>query len=521
VASVLVFGGGFIEYLWSNGAIIATIDNLSAGIYTVTVTRHYPTYNCTASTTVVITNAYTPAISVTTTNALCGLALGSAGVIISNAPVGITFTYHWSNGATTTTATGLAPNFGGLAYGVTVTPSTGCNSSQSFDILNTGTPIDVLTGQHPSICGLANGTLTALATSPGTLTWSNGATGSSVPNVAAGTYTVTATNGTCSSTTSIAVVNSPTPIINANINNGTCGLSNGSIAIQPKTHITPTYLWSNGTTTNSIDNLTAGTYTVTVSLGATCSTTSSFTIINPATFSATTTARPTSCDTLTGSVNTIPFSNANLLFNYKWSNAATTQEITNLPAGIYTVTITANNGCTLTQSATILSPISPIAAYFANNPIISQGPQTPLNVLTNMPVNNYVWSNGATSNPITVTPIANTIYTVTVSLATGCSGTASVFVIVNDVKWNIPTVFTPNGDGENDTYYIVQYGSLEVLSFQIYNRWGELLHDKSSKPWDGKKEDVPQPIDTYVYKVIVKYPDSITETRVGDFLLLR
>ncbi|MEY4926397.1 MAG: hypothetical protein RI894_833, partial [Bacteroidota bacterium] len=42
-----------------------------------------------------------------------------------------------------------------------------------------------------------------------------------------------------------------------------------------------------------------------------------------------------------------------------------------------------------------------------------------------------------------------------------------------------------------------------------------------SKPWDGKKEDVPQPIDTYVYKVIVKYPDSITETRVGDFLLLR
>ncbi len=521
VASVLVFGGGFIDYLWSNGQTIATIGNLSAGSYTVTVTRHYPTYDCTASATVVITSAYTPLIAVNTSPANCGLATGSASLTFANAPIGETFSYLWSTGATTNTLTGLAPTTGGAIYTVTVTSSTGCSATASFTIANTGTPVDVLTGQHPSICGFANGTLTALATSPATLTWSNGATGTSVPNVAAGTYTVTATNGVCSSTSSIIISNSPTPIVNLDTNSGSCGLSNGSISVQPKTNVNPSYLWSTGAMSSAISNLATGTYTVTVSLGATCSTSTSFTIVNPVTFTSTTTARPTTCGVSNGSVNTIPLGTTNLIFNYQWSNTATTQEILNLSAGVYTVTITASNGCTLTQSATVQSSVSTLTPYFTSNPVINQGQQASLEVFTNIPATNYTWNNGATGNPITVSPAVNTTYTVTVSLSTGCSGTASVFVVVNEVKWNIPTIFTPNGDGENDTYYIVQYGGLEIISFQVYNRWGVLLHDKPNKSWDGKKDGEPQPIDTYVYKIEVKYPDNTTEIKVGDFLLVR
>lgn len=448
-ATVNVVGNNnFLSYQWSNAATTQSVNNLTAGNYTVTVTQQFPTYTCTNSTTISITAPYQPQITVNTLSTTCGNANGNAQLTLTNPQVGIITNFLWSNGI-------MTPN---------------------------------------------------------------------LPAVASGTYTVTATSSAaqnCTTTTAVTIGNTgTTPLIALAPTQPTCGLTNGSVRAST-TLANVSFVWSNTITDSTITALSAGVYTVTATNSG-CSSTASITLsASTFPFTSTTTPTATRCAGTNGSVTTLPFSNANLLYTYLWSNAATTQTINNVAPGIYTVTITSTGGCTLTQSATVAPSLPDITASFAAIPVIYQGQQTTLTTLTNIPAVAYAWNNGATTNPISVSPTNNTTYTVTATSANGCTGSATISVIVNELKWNIPTVFTPNGDGENDTYYIVQYGGLTVKRFQVFNRWGELLHDKPNFPWDGKKGGEQQPIDTYIFKIEVVYPNDTTETRVGDFLLAR
>jgi gliding motility-associated-like protein len=69
-------------------------------------------------------------------------------------------------------------------------------------------------------------------------------------------------------------------------------------------------------------------------------------------------------------------------------------------------------------------------------------------------------------------------------------------VLPNIIK--IPNVFSPNGDGTNDTYFPFATGLVEVTEFKVYNRQGQLLHDDINKPWDGNFNGQPQPNGVYV-----------------------
>ena len=449
VAGVLVFGGASNTYLWSNNSTSASISNLSAGNYTVTVSRAVGGTVCSAVTTVVVTSPYIPSESHTVTRASCGLANGTINITINTQPAGVTYTYLWSNGATTSSITNIAGNTGSSYY-VTITPSTGCSIIRAIGLPNDGAPVALTTAITQTSCGLNNGKITAATTNANTsFLWSNTATDSTITALVAGVYTVTATSGACTTTASVTINANPIPFgLTPNVTNTSCGQINGSATI-------------------------------------------------------------------------IPVSISITLYTYLWSNTATTQTITNIPAGVYTVTVTSSGGCSLTQTMTVQGSVSNITASFATIPVIYQGQSVTLQVNTNIPASSYLWSNGSTINPTTVSPSGSGVYTVTATSASGCATTASISVIVNEVKWNIPTVFTPNGDGQNDTFYPVSYGGLEITSFQVYNRWGQLVHNNPNKNWDGKFDGEPQPIDTYVFKVEVTNPDGKTEQRVGDFLLMR
>lgn len=99
-------------------------------------------------------------------------------------------------------------------------------------------------------------------------------------------------------------------------------------------------------------------------------------------------------------------------------------------------------------------------------------------------------------------------YTVVMKDILGCSEANGTFVIhiFPDTHIDVPTTFTPNGDGVNDIIYLEGWGIKEVLYFQIYNRWGELVFESNDMElgWDGYYKGVLQNNDTYTYKAMVK-----------------
>jgi gliding motility-associated-like protein len=119
-------------------------------------------------------------------------------------------------------------------------------------------------------------------------------------------------------------------------------------------------------------------------------------------------------------------------------------------------------------------------------------------------------------------PLQTTTYTVTATTEEGCTASASVTVTVlppKDVE--MPSIFTPNGDGHNDTFYPIYFGNTEIQLFQVYDRWGKLVFDERSGRWDGKFNDRDMPTDVYIYLVKIRYPNGREENLKGDVTLMR
>jgi trimeric autotransporter adhesin len=315
--------------------------------------------------------------------------------------------YAWSNGVTTQTlTTSIAGN-----YSVTLTTPLGCTATASRTVVVSPLPIPSITGTS-TICS-GNSTTLGLTTTYTSYNWSTGGTGSSVTVSMAGTYTITVTNFSgCSASTSttITLSNQLSPTITGGSN--IC-LGN-STTLDAGAGYT-NYQWSNGATTQAITTANAQNYTVTVTNASGCSGTASKTITQSPTPTTTIVGASTICQ---GSSTTL---NAGLGFStYAWSNAATTQSITVSIAGTYTVTITNSSGCTATAVKTVtfnnqLTPTITGASSFC------QGSSTTLDAGTGY--NTYSWSSGSSSQTLS----ANTAgtYTVTVTNASGCTGTAS------------------------------------------------------------------------------------------------
>jgi gliding motility-associated-like protein len=131
----------------------------------------------------------------------------------------------------------------------------------------------------------------------------------------------------------------------------------------------------------------------------------------------------------------------------------------------------------------------------------------------------------ACHSPVSTTT-DNIIYTVEIiDQPMQCYLTVSTFTIWIDprVSLDVPTAFTPNGDGVNDEIYPDGWGLKRIIYFKIYNRWGQLLyHGQELKSgWDGTYQGVPQNMETYVYQVSAETLTREVLTKTGSFKLLR
>lgn len=263
-ASVTATGGTDISYKWSNNETTATLGNLAAGTYTLTVTANG---GCTSTASVTITALPKATLSTTKTNASCGIANGTATVNTQNG-VGLAG-FLWSSGATTQTATQLAAG----VYTVTVTDINGCTITASATI-TAGAVATITASPTNTTCGNNDGKVTVTVLGGASISsylWSNGATTKNLTNLPGGIYTVTATDANgCQIIGQATVVGLTKPVVNLGAD---ITLPQGQSAVLDATGTDLTYLWSTGATTATITVNSMGTYTVTVTNSFGCTAT--------------------------------------------------------------------------------------------------------------------------------------------------------------------------------------------------------------------------------------------------------
>ncbi len=419
-------GAGGFSYTWSNGGATASISNLQAGTYTVQVKD---VNGCTATALANIGNTNSGTASVVNVvNAKCyGSSTGSATASMSGGTG--PYTYSWNNGASQAVNTNLSAG----TYTVSITDANGCTANATVNISSQPALVLLPSQTIHTSCGLANGSIGAFAgggISPYTYTWSNGATSSSISNIASNTYTITVTDNAGCTITGSAVVN-PSVAANVVINpiHVSCfGGNNGSAMASVTSGTSPyTYAWSNGSTQSSINNLQSTIYTVTVTDANGCSSTATVNITQSSPINLQTSSIGTTCGQSNGFAS-VTTAGGTGTYTYTWSNGATTSSIINLPSNIYTVTVTDSNGCTQTASANVSNTNGGMASIVGTDVSCfggNNGTATAIMTGGTGPYT-YSWTNGPTTQQFNNLTIGQ--YTVTVTDANGCTSQATVTI---------------------------------------------------------------------------------------------
>ncbi|MFY9311096.1 MAG: PKD domain-containing protein [Bacteroidia bacterium] len=420
-------------YLWTpGGATTASRNNLAAGSYSVTVTD---SKGCTTTNNVVITepSALLSISNVTVADVSCNA--GNNGSI-SVTPAGGTapYSYTWSPG---TASTSTVSNLSAGTYTLTLKDSKGCQIVANYTT-NEPAPIALSFAETPVSCNNGtNGTLTANVTggnAPYTYSWMPGnGTTSTISNLSAGSYTLTLTDSKGCIATSTSSVTQPPPLsLNPVITNVVCsGEGSGSIVLAPSGGSTPyTYLWSlGGQTASSLNNLTIGTYSVTVTDGAGCQTTASYTITQLSLTIGLTPVHVSCFGGNNGSVSALP-TGGTPNFTYSWApGGATTNSITNLTAGTYTLSVTDSKGCVAQNTVTITQPAAVSVTAVATNKTCSNlnnGTVT-ANPSGGTPPFTYLWQPGLQTT-VTISNLPIGTYTVTATDSKGCTASGSAVV---------------------------------------------------------------------------------------------
>ena len=157
---------------------------------------------------------------------------------------------------------------------------------------------------------------------------------------------------------------------------------------------------------------------------------------------------------------------------------------------------------------------------------ISSGTST---TLTASGGGSYVWSTGATTNTIVVTPTVTTDYCVTVTDTNGCADTACVRITIespcpgaNDLK--VPNAYSPNGDGHNDKICLQGWNDCVTdFTISIYDRWGEKVFESEDPAfcWDGIFKGKMLDPAVFVYYITAKLPNEEKIAKKGNISLMR
>ncbi len=536
-----VTGSGPFAYSWSPSSklINASIkDPTTVNLDTTTVfalTATSLTTSCSNTDEVTITISGVPLNSAPTANpgTICAgtsiqlhaLAFGGSG----------SYTYTWTStpsGFTSPIADPIANPVVNTTYYVAVSDGFTTVNRQVAETVNPLPATPTITAGGPTT--FCDGSSVTLTSNAGTIyLWSNGTTTQGINITTAGSYTVQVTSASgCQSAASAATVVTVndlpvTPTIKVSGQSTFCDGDSVTLTSSAGTG----NLWSNGATTQSVNITTSGSYTVQVSNASGCQSAPSVATVVTVNALPLTTASsngPVCAGTalnLTGGPAgmtiyywTGPDDFTSLIQNPSVSDSATLDM-----AGLYTLTVANANGCVNTATQSIIVNETPIAVA---------GPDQDLKFNFETLMNAELsasetgeWSLISGSGHISdihspttrVTELSTGVNKFLWKVLNGnCEDTAEVKITVHDVF--VPSVITPNGDGNNDYFKISEFtGNVELI---IFNRWGNEEYTKTNylNDWDGRNNKGAElPADTYFY--ILKFENG--KIKKGSVLIIR
>jgi subtilisin-like proprotein convertase family protein len=423
-----------LTFAWDNGDNTEDISGLSAGIYTVVITD---ANGCSLSSSITVNNE-AGNLAIYETNIedeACNQGNGSIDIFVVGGTPSYNFT--WSNGATSEDISNLSSG----AYSLLVSDQNGCTKTYSTNIENVGANFAITSvTSEDEICSNAQGLINITVengSNPYSYTWSNGASSEDIDNLSAGTYDVVVNDANgCTTTESYTILNNTGTLSldGFDITHETCGQANGIIDLTYSGGNEPVAInWSNGGFEEDLEDISAGFYSVTISDQYGCSLSESGTVENiTGGFAITTQTFVNSvCSDSLGSID-ITMAGGALPYTFNWSNGANTEDISNLWAGDYTLSVSDANGCEIVTSQTIINETTGIEitnAYTGDDNCSSNQGYIDLVVSGGVTPYTFDWSNG--DNTEDLVNITEGDYFCIVTDNAGCSVVSETYTISN------------------------------------------------------------------------------------------
>jgi gliding motility-associated-like protein len=536
-ASNTLNGNGSLDVL---GASV-NINNLPAGIYTITVNDGFNDAILTATVT------EPPLLQVNIQATAQPLCTNDCTGSISTLPIGGTqpYQYAWNN----LPANLLQPaNLCADVYTLTITDSNGCTATGSATIINPP-PFEVnATLQSAVSCfGGNNGSATLSASNgiPASYVWSNGQTNATLSGVQAGNYAVTVTSTLgCTAETSVLIPQPNSPVfVNISLAEAiTCfGIPDGELLATAGGHGSNfTYAWSNSQSGASATNLGPGTYSVVATNEFGCQATASSTLTQPTeitlSFESVAVTCPEGPNSGAISISDISGGEGPYLTGLDSPNFGPETFYEGLSAGNYLLYVLDALGCVREFPAFVEAP-PPVEVSLGADREVNLGETLPILAQTNDNPNLlFTW--------LPVLPclnddcsivgweaIENAVVQVQVLDTTSlCTASDQILLrVVKNRRLYLPNVFSPNFDGSNDVFTIFAGPETRLVrQLRIYDRWGtEVFSATNFEPgdhtrgWDGTHNGKAAPIGVYAYFAEIVYVDSEVEIVRGSVTLVR
>ncbi len=457
-------GTGILTYSWTGpNNFTATTDditNLAGGTYTLIITDE--NYNdatdvgCTFTQDFIIAEPGQLIVTIDQT-VLLECNGDDFGELMANVQGGVApYTYEWfkienNNNTTIAEDTEILANLLAGEYFVRVTDANNIVvDAIPFEITQPALLEIIVDGTTDVLCNEAETGAIAISVSGGTAPyqyfWSNGATTEDLANIPAGEYTLEVVDANACLAQQTITVN-PAPdtlrITEATITNiSEFEANDGSIVLDIAGGSPPyTIAWirlsdnSNAGDQAAISNLAADLYEVSISDTNGCVLTETYEVTQPDIVEETI-VQPTCMGDSDGSIAVV-VNGGNGSFTYSWNTGATTNSISNLSAGSYTVTITGFGNGPLTRTYVIEDPL-PLSVDLGENRVLCADQELVLDATVEDETATYTWTsdNGFSSMESSITLTTTGNYTVTVSTASGCTATGTIFVDISTAEIN-------------------------------------------------------------------------------------